>query len=90
MVEICRQNEWPDNIVVHTRETRLVSFLFLFFLVRFGRIGRLVLRAALKNPAVTVVAVNDPFIDLDYMVCPCSRVTAIGGFSLSSILIIIS
>lgn len=26
------------------------------------------LRAALENPKVTVVAVNDPFIDLDYMV----------------------
>jgi len=32
----------------------------------FGRIGRLVLRAALKKK-VNVVAVNDPFIDLDYM-----------------------
>ena len=35
---------------------------------RFGRIGRLVLRAALKA-GVSVVAVNDPFIDLQYMVC---------------------
>eukprot|EP00754_Rhynchopus_humris_P025909 Rhum_TRINITY_DN14979_c10_g2::Rhum_TRINITY_DN14979_c10_g2_i1::g.131881::m.131881/K00134/GAPDH, gapA; glyceraldehyde 3-phosphate dehydrogenase len=34
----------------------------------FGRIGRLVLRAALKNPSATVVAVNDPFITVDYMV----------------------
>ncbi|KAF9141964.1 hypothetical protein BG015_001085, partial [Linnemannia schmuckeri] len=34
----------------------------------FGRIGRLVLRAALANKNVQVVAVNDPFIDLDYMV----------------------
>jgi len=34
----------------------------------FGRIGRLVLRAALDNKDVTVVAVNDPFIDLKYMV----------------------
>merc|ERR1712045_107746 len=33
----------------------------------FGRIGRLVLRAAIKK-GVNVVAVNDPFIDLDYMV----------------------
>ncbi|MDR2355173.1 MAG: type I glyceraldehyde-3-phosphate dehydrogenase [Clostridiales Family XIII bacterium] len=33
----------------------------------FGRIGRLVFRAALGNPAVEVTAVNDPFIDLDYM-----------------------
>ncbi|EGD76300.1 hypothetical protein PTSG_11669 [Salpingoeca rosetta] len=34
----------------------------------FGRIGRIVLRAALKHPEVTVVSVNDPFMDLDYMV----------------------
>jgi len=33
----------------------------------FGRIGRLVLRASLAKGA-TVVAVNDPFLDLDYMV----------------------
>ena len=34
----------------------------------FGRIGRLVFRAAMANPNVTVVAVNDPFMDLEYMV----------------------
>merc|ERR1712055_54456 len=33
----------------------------------FGRIGRLVLRAAMKRGA-NVVAINDPFIPLDYMV----------------------
>lgn len=33
----------------------------------FGRIGRIVLRAALKK-GVNVVAINDPFIPLDYMV----------------------
>lgn len=33
----------------------------------FGRIGRLVLRAAIEKGA-QVVAVNDPFINLDYMV----------------------
>ena len=33
----------------------------------FGRIGRLVLRAAVEKGA-EVVAINDPFIDLDYMV----------------------
>jgi hypothetical protein len=32
----------------------------------FGRIGRLVMRAALKQ-GLQVVAVNDPFIPLDYM-----------------------
>jgi len=32
----------------------------------FGRIGRLVLRAAKKNPAIKVVACNDPFIKPEY------------------------
>lgn len=32
----------------------------------FGRIGRLVMRAALDNPNATVVAVNDPFLTLEY------------------------
>merc|ERR1712007_211215 len=34
----------------------------------FGRIGRLVFRAAMGNSDVTVKAVNDPFMDLEYMV----------------------
>ncbi len=35
----------------------------------FGRIGRLVFRAAMNQPEVfDVVAINDPFIDVDYMV----------------------
>ncbi|XP_046875251.1 glyceraldehyde-3-phosphate dehydrogenase-like [Hypomesus transpacificus] len=34
----------------------------------FGRIGRLVTRAAALGGKVEVVAINDPFIDLDYMV----------------------
>ncbi|KAB5589832.1 Glyceraldehyde 3-phosphate dehydrogenase [Ceratobasidium theobromae] len=34
----------------------------------FGRIGRIVLRNALLNKEIDVVAVNDPFIDLEYMV----------------------
>ncbi|CAL8079166.1 unnamed protein product [Calicophoron daubneyi] len=33
----------------------------------FGRIGRFVLRAALEKGIIDVVAVNDPFIELDYM-----------------------
>ncbi|KAJ7418649.1 Condensin complex subunit 1 [Pitangus sulphuratus] len=35
---------------------------------RFGRIGRLVTRAAVLSGKVQVVAINDPFIDLNYMV----------------------
>lgn len=33
----------------------------------FGRIGRLAFRAAVNNPNVQVVGINDPFIDLEYM-----------------------
>ena len=33
----------------------------------FGRIGRLVLRAARNFPNIQVVAINDPFIPADYM-----------------------
>eukprot|EP00118_Oscarella_pearsei_P003223 m.13477 g.13477 ORF g.13477 m.13477 type:complete len:336 (+) comp24857_c0_seq1:132-1139(+) len=33
----------------------------------FGRIGRLVLRAAVQKPEVEVVGVNDPFLDVEYM-----------------------
>ncbi|CAK9064671.1 Glyceraldehyde-3-phosphate dehydrogenase 2 (GAPDH 2) [Durusdinium trenchii] len=33
----------------------------------FGRIGRLVCRAAIANPKTKVVAINDPFMELDYM-----------------------
>ncbi|KAK5577380.1 hypothetical protein RB653_002321 [Dictyostelium firmibasis] len=34
----------------------------------FGRIGRLVLRASLENPECRVLAINEPFMDVDYMV----------------------
>jgi len=45
----------------------------------FGRIGRLVLRAALSKGA-DVVAVNDPFIDLDYMVYMFRYDSTHGGY----------
>jgi len=34
----------------------------------FGRIGRLVVRASLNHPEVQVVCINEPFMDLEYMV----------------------
>jgi len=34
----------------------------------FGRIGRLVMRASLEKENMQIVAVNDPFIPIDYMV----------------------
>ncbi|KAI9501297.1 hypothetical protein GGI25_000495 [Coemansia spiralis] len=33
----------------------------------FGRIGRLVFRASLSNKNIEVVAINDPFMEVDYM-----------------------
>ena len=41
----------------------------------FGRIGRLVLRAALAKGA-TVVAINDPFIDLGNIIVHCEIQTS--------------
>jgi glyceraldehyde 3-phosphate dehydrogenase len=34
----------------------------------FGRIGRLTFRAALNNPNAKVMAINDPFMDPEYLV----------------------
>ncbi len=33
----------------------------------FGRIGKLAFRAAAENPEVRITAVNDPFMDIEYM-----------------------
>ena len=48
----------------------------------FGRIGRLVFRAAMSKPDVfEVVGVNDPFIDVDYMVYMVKYDTIHGKFN---------
>ena len=44
------------------------------FCAGFGRIGRLVARVALQSNDVELVAVNDPFISTDYMVCFASLI----------------
>ncbi len=46
----------------------------------FGRIGRLVLRASLTKDDVQVVAVNDPFVDPEYMVYMMKYDSAQGKF----------
>lgn len=46
----------------------------------FGRIGRLVFRASLSKKDAKVVAINDPFIDLEYMVYMLKYDTAHGRF----------
>jgi len=45
----------------------------------FGRIGRLVVRAAIEK-GTDVVAINDPFIDLEYMVYMFKYDSTHGGF----------
>jgi glyceraldehyde 3-phosphate dehydrogenase len=47
----------------------------------FGRIGRLVFRATLDNPEAEVVAVNDPFIDPEYMAYMLKYDTVHGRFN---------
>jgi len=48
----------------------------------FGRIGRLVFRAAMDQPELfEVVGVNDPFIDIDYMVYMTKYDTIHGRFN---------
>ena len=48
----------------------------------FGRIGKLLLRAAFENKAnsVNVVAINHPFLDLDHMVYEIKHDSAQSGF----------
>lgn len=46
----------------------------------FGRIGRLVFRAAVANPNIEIVGINDPFIDPEYMVYMLSYDTVHGRF----------
>ncbi len=46
----------------------------------FGRIGRLVLRAAVEDNNIEVTGINDPFIDLDYMVYMLRYDTVHGPF----------
>ena len=46
----------------------------------FGRIGRLFFRAALERNDMDIVAVNDPFIDVDYMIYMLKYDSAHGRF----------
>lgn len=46
----------------------------------FGRIGRLVFRAAIENPEIEIKGINDPFIDLEYMIYMLRYDTVHGQF----------
>ncbi|GAB1414832.1 glyceraldehyde-3-phosphate dehydrogenase [Paludibacter sp.] len=47
----------------------------------FGRIGRLVFRAAQERNDIEIVAVNDPFLDLDYLIYMLQYDTVHGRFN---------
>ncbi|MBP6230999.1 MAG: type I glyceraldehyde-3-phosphate dehydrogenase [Paludibacteraceae bacterium] len=47
----------------------------------FGRIGRLVFRAAQERNDIQIVAVNDPFLDLDYLIYMLKYDTVHGKFT---------
>ena len=47
----------------------------------FGRIGRLVFRAAQERNDVQIVAVNGPFLDLDYLIYMLQYDTVHGKFT---------
>merc|ERR1712061_101722 len=60
----------PESLLVYppaSTQTQPILKMVKIGINGFGRIGRLVLRAALDK-GVDVVAINDPFIPLDYMV----------------------
>jgi glyceraldehyde 3-phosphate dehydrogenase len=46
----------------------------------FGRIGRLVLRAAFENKSAEITAINDPFMNLDYLIYLLKYDSVHGGF----------
>jgi glyceraldehyde 3-phosphate dehydrogenase len=49
----------------------------------FGRIGKLVFRAAIQNKTANVVAINDPFMNLDYLIYQLKYDTVHGRFPLN-------
>ena len=66
--------------VLHVLVVIVVCFVLFFFVwlmivtvvligCRFGRIGQMIVRCAKSFPNIEIVAVNEPFSDLDYMVC---------------------
>lgn len=67
------------------RKKQDILFKEEFFMLKvgingFGRIGRLFFRAALERGDVNIVAVNDPFIDVDYMIYMLKYDSAHGRF----------
>ena len=55
------------NLLAHPHFLQTIRAPIKIGINGFGRIGRLVLRAAKNHPDVQVVAINDPFIPADYM-----------------------
>merc|ERR1712187_631615 len=51
----------------NSQEAHLAKMPVTMGINGFGRIGRLVFRAAMANPDVELKGVNDPFMELSYM-----------------------
>ena len=58
---------WCNDIGFIDLLVMLMTWWF-YYGAGFGRIGRLVARVALQRDDIELVAVNDPFINVDYMV----------------------
>jgi len=64
---LAQEQFWSCPLCLH-RLNPAIAMATTMGINGFGRIGRLVFRAASANPDVTIKAVNDPFMDLKYMV----------------------
>src|SRR6516162_8088972 len=60
-----REKRVRDSVTAHSNKEEII--VTKIGINGFGRIGRLVFRAALNNPAAKIVAINDPFLDAEYM-----------------------
>ena len=68
MVSSLKEGEWAGGCFRAQEEFPPPHPFLSLVPLRFGRIGRLVTRAAFNAGKVDIVAINDPFIDLHYMV----------------------
>eukprot|EP00827_Trimyema_finlayi_P006412 TRINITY_DN715_c0_g2_i1.p1 TRINITY_DN715_c0_g2~~TRINITY_DN715_c0_g2_i1.p1 ORF type:complete len:390 (+),score=205.42 TRINITY_DN715_c0_g2_i1:48-1172(+) len=68
---VSTQSTWDNKNKFYQKDLKFLTFTQIMLhlgINGFGRIGRLVCRAAFESKKVKVVAVNDPFMDLDYMI----------------------
>lgn len=69
-----------ENVPLKYKDDEEEFFMLKVGINGFGRIGRLFFRAALERGDIDIVAVNDPFIDVDYMIYMLKYDSAHGRF----------